>query len=425
MTTIAVTEALDTLNARAVAEKPGVFRIDLITPGWGSSGFYGADVLEQAAAERVFPAGTHMYVNHQTAEEAQTRPEGDLNVHVATLTEDATWDGRALSARARVYSSHKAFLTERKDDIGVSIRASAEVSQGEADGRRGQIIERLVEATSVDFVTKAGRGGRIAEVLEAAAGDSLTREASMERLTEARNVGHWMESRLHLELTRIADDMFGDGRLTREERISLSSAVGQALTTFASQLEDEQPQLYSRDLWEEPTAFLAAAENDPVNPAGQSTTTESKEDTMPQIEEARLRQLEEASGRVTALESERDTAIAERDEARTERDKARSETREAQIATIIAEADAEFDELQAEGLTRRAADHVDESGKFDAAGFKTKVDEAAAKLAESTGAGTVSGFGRTSPVAAQEAELREANDKQRAGIFGRSTEKGA
>ncbi len=424
MPTINVTEALETFNARAVAERPGVFRIDLITPGWGSSGFYSADVLEQAATDGVFPAGTHMYIDHQTAVENMERPEGSLMNLAAVLTEDASWNGTALTARARVFSSYAPALAEMRESIGVSIRASAEVSQGEADGRRGQIIDRLVEATSVDFVTHAGRGGRIAEVLEAALGDTLTREAAIARLEEARNVGHWIESRLHLELTRIADDMFGDGRLTREERISLSSAVGQALTTFASQLEDEQPQLYSRDLWEEPTAFLAAAENDPVIPAG---LNQSEEDTMPEIEEARLRQLETDAGRVTALESERDEAIAERDTARTELETARRETREARIATIIAEADADFDDLQVEGLTARAAQHVDEStGAFDEAAFRTAVTEAAAVAQESDGAGTVRGFGQPASVKdTKEAELREANDQQRAGIFGRKTTKEA
>ena len=47
----------------------------------------------------------------------------------------------------------------------------------------------------------------------------------------------------------------------------------------------------------------------PVNPAGGSTTpTPTEESLMPQIEEARLGQLEEAAGRVPTLESERDQA---------------------------------------------------------------------------------------------------------------------
>lgn len=79
-------------------------------------------------------------------------------------------------------------------------------------------------------------------------------------LTEARNVGAWIESRLHLTLTQLADDMYGDGRLTRPERISLSSAVGDALTTFTTRIAAEQPQLFRRDLGDQPPAAVTEAD---------------------------------------------------------------------------------------------------------------------------------------------------------------------
>jgi hypothetical protein len=52
----------------------------------------------------------------------------------------------------------------------------------------------------------------------------------------------------------MADDMAAEGRLTREERIQMSSAVGDALAAFVANLEANAPQLYQRDLWDEPTA---------------------------------------------------------------------------------------------------------------------------------------------------------------------------
>ena len=42
-------------------------------------------------------------------------------------------------------------------------------------------------------------------------------------------------------------------------------------------------------------------QNVPVDPAADTPTQESQEDTMPQIEEARMRELEEAAGRVPTL----------------------------------------------------------------------------------------------------------------------------
>ena len=52
------------------------------------------------------------------------------------------------------------------------------------------------------------------------------------RPEEAKAMMEWLESRIHLEFTRIADDLFGDGFLTREERIALSGLIGDALDAF-------------------------------------------------------------------------------------------------------------------------------------------------------------------------------------------------
>lgn len=74
----------------------------------------------------------------------------------------------------------------------------------------------------------------------------------LKKLQEARNAGDWLEARLHLMFTEIADGMFGDGRLTREERIALSGAIGRALDAFRTQVKANASQLYSRDPYREP-----------------------------------------------------------------------------------------------------------------------------------------------------------------------------
>lgn len=144
----------------------GTATIALITPGTGSSGTYRPEVLETAARDKVFPAGTQMFINHQTDAEAWAQPEGDLSKLAGVLTENARWDAdqQALVADAKIYSHWRPILAEMRDDIGVSIRAAAEVSESD----EGRVIERITEAVSVDFVTKAGRGGRIIDLIESA-----------------------------------------------------------------------------------------------------------------------------------------------------------------------------------------------------------------------------------------------------------------
>lgn len=145
--------------------------IKLIQPGWGSSGYYPASTLRSAAS--VFAKGTKMFWNHQTAAEEASRPEGDLNNLAGELIEDASWhdngpSGPGLYARAKVFERFAGAVKDLKDSIGVSIRAYGRSKVGEAEGRKGNIIEGITAAKSVDFVTVPGAGGEITNLFEAA-----------------------------------------------------------------------------------------------------------------------------------------------------------------------------------------------------------------------------------------------------------------
>ena len=133
--------------------------ITIITPGQGSSGYYPAETI--AAAAHLFPAGTHMYVNHQTETEEWERPEGDLTKLAGALATPATINPEtgALEATAEIFESHRKFLADRAHIIGVSINGTASINP---DG----IVEAIHSIRSVDFVTRPGRGGRIDQILE-------------------------------------------------------------------------------------------------------------------------------------------------------------------------------------------------------------------------------------------------------------------
>ena len=148
----------------AVKQSGGRYLIQLITPGKGSSGTYTEESLKQAGVDRVFKAGTLMMIDHATDEQETLRPEGSIRDLAAVLDEDARWDDRAgaLVAEAKVFDHWRPILEDMKDHIGVSIRAAGEVEET-ADGR---VVTKITEARSVDFVTKAGRGGKILEILE-------------------------------------------------------------------------------------------------------------------------------------------------------------------------------------------------------------------------------------------------------------------
>jgi hypothetical protein len=143
----------------------GNIPIKIIAPGWGSSGYYSAEVLKRDGP-KAFKAGLHMYVDHPTPQEEASRPERSLKDLAAVLASDAQWmeNGKAgpgLYATAKVFGDHAASIAERGKSIGVSIRALGQARAGEAEGRKGPIIEAITTGKSVDFVTLPGAGGAV------------------------------------------------------------------------------------------------------------------------------------------------------------------------------------------------------------------------------------------------------------------------
>ena len=152
----------------AKTDDKGTIPVKIIDPGWGSSGYYSREVLQQAVNARVYAAGLQMYWNHPSKSDEKERPERDLRDLAGVLTEDARWDehgskGPGVYARAKVFAAYRDAVAEMGPYIGLSHYVWGESKTGEAEGKKGDIITRIVAARSVDFVTVPGRGGAIAE----------------------------------------------------------------------------------------------------------------------------------------------------------------------------------------------------------------------------------------------------------------------
>lgn len=368
----------------AAVRDNGTILVKLISPGWGSSGYYSAEMLERCGP-KVFTAGTKMYWDHPTATESHERPERSLRDLAGELVTTARWeangpDGPGLYGDSKVFSPFRENLGELAPHIGVSIRAHGTAVQGEAEGRTGPIIDELIGALSVDFVTEAGRGGRVLELFEAA----RPGHGRPTKLEEARNAGEWLEARLHLMFTEIADHMFGDGRLTRDERIALSSAIGVALDAFHGAVAERAAQLFTRDPWHEPPAA--------------PTVTESKETAVPLTSE-QLAELAEAK-----------KAVEDRAEMQKQLDEARQAAQRANEALLVVAAEkavkAELAAVTLPEVTKArlaetlTANPPAKDGALDADALKARVAEAVKAeveyLAAVTGnAGGVRGLGST------------------------------
>ena len=360
--------------------RDGTVPIKIIQPGWGSSGYYSKNVLERDIP-RVFPPGTQMFWNHATPTEDMERPEGDLDSLAGVIVTCPQWQengakGPGVYADARVFGGYAETIDEIGEHIGVSIRGSGLHEMGERDGRKGRIITEIKSGRSVDFVTTPGAGGAIVQVFESAGSGKLPNPEMIKQLKEARNIGEWLESRLHLTLTQIADDMFGEGRLNRDERKALSHAIGQALNTYHGTITTNAPQLYQRDIW---------ADAPPIKGINESNTEAAMSDE----------QLKEAQTQIAALQKER-----EQDRAVMEAMRERLVLSEARDFVNVALATAQLPDITKNRLSRQLLSNPPvKEGRIDqeiyAKMVETAVTEARAEITAVLGNGKITGMGST------------------------------
>jgi len=208
----------------------GTVPIKVMTEGWGTSGYYTADVIKRDGPA-AFVKGTQMYWDHPTITEANERPERSLRDLSAVLEGAAYWDdagpeGAGLYANAQVFDGYRPAIDELAEHIGVSIRALGRGHHGEAEGRRGLIIDQIVEGRSIDFVTAAGAGGKVLALFESARGSGPQpipirtndpKESDMDlseataankkltaELAEATQLGAWAAAERDAEQTKTA-----------------------------------------------------------------------------------------------------------------------------------------------------------------------------------------------------------------------------
>ncbi len=166
----------------------GTVAIKLIAPGWGSEAFYPAEVLERDGP-KAFAKGTHMFLDHPTVSEGNERPERSVRDLVGALTGDARWvaegpDGPGLYGDAEVITPFRDALDDLAPHIGVSIRAMGDAPEGEREGRTGRVLEHFLSGTSVDFVTAAGAGGKVLELMESVRGRLLKQTKGDSKMSE-------------------------------------------------------------------------------------------------------------------------------------------------------------------------------------------------------------------------------------------------
>lgn len=161
------------LEASTIAPRKGTkgrWRVRLIEADvMGSSGYYSTEVLRRDGP-KAFPAGTHVYFDHATETESFERPERSVKDLAGALIEDAQYedgpDGKGLFARVQFFPDYIPKIEAMAEvmPVEMSIRAAGTIEESES----GRIVTSIVHGMSVDIVTRAGAGGRLIHMTEAA-----------------------------------------------------------------------------------------------------------------------------------------------------------------------------------------------------------------------------------------------------------------
>lgn len=387
----------ESVDLAASATPSGRLRIKIIDAGKGSSGEYPAKTIEQAVKDGLFNKGLHMYADHPGVTEGMDRPERTIRDLAAVLDTDAVYEAseKAAYAEAKVFPNWREVITEMANDIGVSIRGTAEVD----DSGNHRVITRLATVESVDFVTKAGRGGKIAEVLESYRPAAAVLEASANDTREL--------------LQRAVQTGQGDGYAYVMDH-------DESTVWYATYDDDEVRRLYQRSYTLDdnsatltgsavevriqttyvpvtaPAAEAAGAPTDsPSIPAGATENGKGPNVATTTIEESALADLNAKASRVAVLEE----ANA----------KLQRQALAADAAKIVAEA---FEGVTAPKTQARIAEAftLKEDGTLDEEALRAEATESAAEWKLSQGEGTVRGLGNTQPTAVAEAAAAPTNE---------------
>ncbi len=153
----------------AMAEPDGKsFRVTVVKPGWNRTldGKPGDKYYTVQACTSLVPLleNRKAYADHPTKQEENMRPERSIRDLVGYYSDARQeTDGRVTALLHVIESASwlRSLLKEAGHLVGPSINGHGLTRIGDADGRRGKIVDSVTSLRSVDIVTEAGAGGSI------------------------------------------------------------------------------------------------------------------------------------------------------------------------------------------------------------------------------------------------------------------------
>ena len=355
----------------------GRFLVRIIDEGEGSSAVYPASALEAAASARIFPAGTHMYLDHAPDSRRGVHGERSIRDLASVLTSDAVYDptSRALVGEAQAVAGWEHTLEGLAPHVGLSISGLAEVEPPAEQGGK-PIVTQLLAAESVDWVVKAGRGGAVLAILESAPASEAATDDRRDQLQRA------------VRATYPPNDDAWTG--VRDFDDSARTVWFHADNTLWQQPYEVAADDLSITLTGTRLEVRAVTQFVPAHSAGVATTESPKEELMPEITQAELDALN-----TRAIDAEKRAETAEAALAEAEKAKRTTEARKA-AAAKVAEAAKDLPDSMVARITATVEAQVGETLPDDIDQTVTAAVEAERQyLASITESSRLTGFGAT------------------------------
>ena len=161
-------------------DKNGIARVRVISPGQGTSAYYKEEQLKRDVD--AFDGGLS-FIDHPGKSEQRDRPERSLRDLVGPIVgtpvyEEHGREGPGVYGAVKVAKHWRPFIEELGSTLGVSLRAGGSAVFEAIGGKKVKVAEKFNPGAGFDFVTKAGRGGKMVPLLEAAtsAADGAVRD---------------------------------------------------------------------------------------------------------------------------------------------------------------------------------------------------------------------------------------------------------
>jgi hypothetical protein len=221
-------------------------------PGWGNrkdNHYYSREVLARDA--KVFE-GAKMYTSDHRPGEKSVRTEVSVIKGITGFTDDG-----APIANVAVHDPDFAEATRNRAKLGTlgslecSILATGRTKKGKVGDRKGNIVEAITSATSVDWVTRAGAGGHAIALAESnTGGDAMSEEEQTTAQEQEQEEGAQEATLQEDSVTYLAESevkaALEASRLPRQAQSRL--AEGQYLDAEALKAAVEAERAYVKEL---------------------------------------------------------------------------------------------------------------------------------------------------------------------------------